>query len=54
MNKDPRDTAAKEKLAKTQNAFEGTLKTLTGQNQSGANNWQKWWNDAGKKAKSWS
>ncbi len=54
VNKDPRDTTAREKLKATQNAFEGSLKALTAQSLSGAFNWQKWWNDTGKKAKSWS
>jgi len=30
-----------------------SLKALTGQKVFGANAWRKWWNNTGKKAKSW-
>ena len=52
---DPRDTTAKNNLAKIKNAMEGSLKMLTSVKTGveGAPAWQKWWNDSGKKATEW-
>jgi HEAT repeat protein len=50
----PRDNSGKNKLEKTQTAFEETLKALTGlTDKSGHDQWSKWWNDTGKKADKW-
>jgi hypothetical protein len=50
---DPRDSTAKAKLAKLGPAADETLRNLTGQQIKGAVEWQKWWNDTGKKAAKW-
>jgi hypothetical protein len=50
---EPRDSTAKAKLTKLQPAADETLRNLTGQSLKGAIDWQKWWNDTGKKAAKW-
>jgi HEAT repeat protein len=50
---EPRDTTAKAKLTKIQGPADETLRNLTGQSLKGAVDWQKWWNDTGKKAAKW-
>lgn len=52
---DPRDTTAKNNLAKINRPMEGSLKLLTNVKAGveGAPAWQKWWNDGGKKATQW-
>jgi hypothetical protein len=50
---DPRDTTAKTKLTKLQPSADETLRVLTGQTIKGFPEWQKWWNDTGKKAAKW-
>ncbi|HYC77955.1 MAG TPA: hypothetical protein VEI02_10040 [Planctomycetota bacterium] len=47
-------TSDKVKLEKTREPFQQTLTLLTGvQNVTGADQWQKWWNETGKKADKW-
>lgn len=48
-----RDTTAKNKLSTLQAPADETLKALTGQQLKGAPDWQKWWNETGKKAAKW-
>jgi hypothetical protein len=50
---DQRDSTAKAKLAKLAPAADETLRNLTGQSVNGYTDWQKWWNDTGKKATKW-
>ena len=50
---DQRDSTAKAKLAKLAPAADETLRSLTGQQVKGYPDWQKWWNDTGKKATKW-
>lgn len=52
--RDRRNVVAQRRLAKIEKSMEMGLKTLTGQSIVGAANWQQWWNNTGKKAKSWS
>lgn len=51
--REPRNTTAQRRLRTIQKSMEMTLKTLTGQNIVGAYRWQQWWNNTGKKARSW-
>lgn len=51
--REPRNTTAQRRLRTIEKSMEMGLKTLTGQNVVGAMNWQRWWNNTGKKAKSW-
>jgi hypothetical protein len=52
---DVRDPIARERLAKVAPRAEEALRALTGKADiSGAENWQSWWNNEGKKAKDWS
>lgn len=52
--RDPRDSTAKERVTKISPAMEISLKALTGrQDITKSDAWWKWWNDTGKKAKSW-
>jgi hypothetical protein len=52
---DPRATTTdKDRLKKLEGAMEHSLKMLTKQNEiRGAPNWWSWWQDTGKKTKSW-
>ena len=50
---DARDTTAKNKLNRFAPSADETLKNLTGQQFKGHPDWQKWWNDSGKKATKW-
>jgi HEAT repeat protein len=49
----PRDSTAQAKLKRFQPSADQTLRSLTGQQLEGHQNWQKWWNDTGKKATKW-
>lgn len=49
----PRDSTAQNKLKRFQPSADETLRNLTGQQIEGFTNWQKWWNDGGKKAEKW-
>ncbi|MAG55327.1 MAG: hypothetical protein CMJ83_03465 [Planctomycetes bacterium] len=52
--RDPRNTTAQRRYAKITKPFETSLKALTGvKDITNAPNWQRWWNNTGKKAKSW-
>lgn len=51
--REPRNTTAQKRLRIIQKSMELGLKTLTGQNIVGAFNWQRWWNNTGKKARTW-
>jgi hypothetical protein len=47
-------TSDKQKLEKTRQYYEASLKQLTGvADKTGFEQWWKWWNDAGKKAEKW-
>ena len=51
--REPRNVTAQRRLRIIQKSMEIGLKTLTGQNVVGAMNWQRWWNNTGKKARTW-
>ena len=50
---DARDSTAKAKLTRLQPGADETLRVLTSQQIKGYPDWQKWWNDSGKKAAKW-
>jgi len=51
--RDPKNATARRRLGIIEKSMEMSLKALTGQKVFGANAWRKWWNNTGKKAKSW-
>ena len=51
--RDPRNATARRRLGVVQSSMELCLDTITGKKIDGAMNYQRWWNNEGKKAKSW-